>query len=114
MVKLNKYREVDNVDVLIDNRQDTFKFSRHSQYVNNDFDLHLLAENGVYPYDYMDCWGKFDEAELPPKDALYIELSKSHISDRDYDRAKIVWNILNHDLYVRTYVLLLIDVSETF
>ena len=84
-------------------------------------DLNLLTEKGVYPYDYMDNWGRFDECELPPKESFYSELTKTHISDQDYERAKTVWNNFNihdlgeyHDLYLATDVLLLTDVFENF
>ena len=30
-------------------------------------DLNLLTEKGVYPYDYMNSWNKFDETKLPKK-----------------------------------------------
>ena len=29
----------------------------------------------VYPYEYMDSWGKFDETSLPPKEAFYSNLN---------------------------------------
>ena len=32
--------------------------------LNNFF---LLLRKGVYPYEYMDSWEKFDETTLPPK-----------------------------------------------
>ena len=83
------------------------------------YDLNLLTEKGVYPYDYMDNWGRFDECELPPKESFYNELAKTHISDQDYERAKTVWSNFNirdlgesHDLYLATDVLLLTDVFE--
>ena len=28
----------------------------------------LLLGKGVYPYEYMDSWEKFDETSLPPKE----------------------------------------------
>ena len=40
----------------------TFKFS------NNDISKFiLLLRKGVYPYEYMDDWGKFNETTLPEK-----------------------------------------------
>ena len=69
LVKLNRYIEVDGGDVLIDNWQDNFNFSLN-KYVNNLHDLSLLTEKEVYPYDYIDTWGRFDDCELPPKESF--------------------------------------------
>ena len=80
----------------------------------------LLLRKGVYPYDYMDNWDRFTE-KLPPQDAFYNKLSDESISDDDYKHAQQVWDTFNckdmgdyHDLYLRTDVLLLADVFETF
>ena len=69
----------------------------------------------------MDSFEKFKETQLPSRESLYGKLNKTHISDRDYTQAKKVWekfNIKNfgeyHDLYLKTDVLLLADVFETF
>ena len=83
LVKMNKYIEIDGVDQLLENWKDHFKFSSRSKYVQNDHDLNLLTEKGIYPYDYIDNWDRFDEKELPPKESFYSELAKSHISDED-------------------------------
>ena len=40
----------------------TYKFSNHD---NNKFIL--LLRNGVYPYEYIDDWEKFNETLLPEK-----------------------------------------------
>ena len=81
----------------------------------------LLFRKGVYPYEYMDSWGRFTEPQLPPKEAFYSKLSDEHISDGDYGHAQKVWETFGcrslgdyHDLYLRTDVLLLADVFETF
>ncbi|KAK3772394.1 hypothetical protein RRG08_031418 [Elysia crispata] len=34
-------------------------------------DRELLLRKGVYPYEYMDSWGRFEETKLPPKEAFY-------------------------------------------
>ena len=41
--------------------------------MNNIFegDTDLLVRKGVYPYDYMDSFDKFNETELPPINEFY-------------------------------------------
>ena len=82
--------------------------------------LDLIAQKGVYPYDYMDSFDKFDE-KLPTKEQFYSILNDEHISDKDYEHAQNVWktfSILNmgdyHNLYLRSDILLLADVFENF
>ena len=36
--------------------------------------LKLLTDKGVYPYDYMNSWDKFDEIKLPKKEDFYSQL----------------------------------------
>ena len=54
----------------------------------------LLCRKGVYPYDYMDSWEKFNETKLPKKEEYYNSLKKQEISDEEYDFAKEVWSVL--------------------
>ena len=75
----------------------------------------------AYPYGYMNSWKKFEETSLPPKDAFYSRLNMKGISDQDYEHAQQVWNTMKkktlgcyHDTYLKTDVLLLADVFETF
>ena len=83
--------------------------------------MNLLTEKGIYPYDYMDSWDKFDEKELPTHECFYSELAGGNISDKDYKKTQIVWKHFElsnlgeyHDLYLKTDVLLLTDVFENF
>ena len=80
-----------------------------------------ILRKGVYPYEYMDEWNKFDEKELPVKESFYSNLMMEDISDTDYKHANNVFkkfDIKNlgeyHDLYVRSDTLLLADVFENF
>ena len=43
----------------------------------------LLSRKGVYPYDYMDDVSKFQEPQLPPKEAFFSQLTEEHISHED-------------------------------
>ncbi|XP_068712122.1 uncharacterized protein [Montipora foliosa] len=82
--------------------------------------LDLMSRKGVYPYDFMDSFGKFNE-KLPPKEEFYSILNDEHISDDQYKHAQNVWNTFNlknmgeyHDLYLKSDILLLADVFENF
>ena len=81
----------------------------------------LLLRKGVYPYEYMDSFERFNETYLPPKEAFYSKLKKSGIPDEDYAHAKQVWEAFEcenlgdyHDLYLATDAILLADVFENF
>ena len=117
LIKLNKY---DN-DRKLDYWTEHFKFTNRNPYVKDNYDLDLLTEKGVYPYDYMTDVSKFDETALPSKQAFYSYLYEEDITDEDYRRAQRIWehfNIKNigeyHDLYLMTDVYLLTDVFENF
>lgn len=58
---------------------------------NTNEQLKLASRKGVFPYDYIDSWSKYDEESLPAQDAFYSKLVDSHISDADYYHAKQVW-----------------------
>ena len=98
------------------------KFPRMYQFCNGDLNKFvLLLRKGVYPYEYMDSWEKFDETTLPPKEAFYSNLNLEDISDEDYAHAQKVWDVFEinnlgeyHDLYVQSDTLLLADVFENF
>ena len=40
----------------------------------------ILLRKGVYPYEYMDSWEKFNETSLPAKIDFYNELTLEDIS----------------------------------
>ena len=81
----------------------------------------MLLRKGVYPYEDMDNWEKFDEITLPPKEVFYSNLNLEDISDEDYAHAQKVWDVfeINNlgeypDLYVQSDTLLCADVYENF
>ena len=81
----------------------------------------LLLRKGIYPYEYMDSWKKFDDTSLPDKKAFYSKLNLEDIIDKDYKHAQKVWSKLEiknlgkyHDLHAQSDTLLLADVFENF
>ena len=80
----------------------------------------LLLRKGVYLYEYMDSWQRFDET-LPDKEAFYSNLNMEDITDVDYRHAKRLLKYFSnknigdyHDLYVQGDTLLLADVFDNF
>ena len=82
--------------------------------------LDLMVRKGVYPYDYMDSFEKFNH-KLPSKEDFYSILNDQHISNEDYEHAQNVWNKFSlknmgdyHNSYLKSDILLLADVFENF
>ena len=80
----------------------------------------LLLRKGVYPYEDMDSWDRFNKT-LPPRKYFYSELNKEGITDEEYAHGEKVWKKFNikdlgeyHDLYIQTDTLSLADVFENF
>ena len=101
----------------IDPKYDQLKYTS-SMFKNKK--LELMARKGVYPYDYMDSFDKFN-SQLPSKEDFYSILNDKHIKNEEYEHAKNVWNTFNlknmgeyHDLYLKSDILLLVDVFENF
>ena len=83
--------------------------------------FNLITRKGVFPYEYMDSFDRFEETQLPPKEKFYSSLTNESISDPDYQHAQEVWATFNcknlkdyHDVYLGSDVLLLADVFENF
>ena len=94
------------------------KFPSVYQYLNK---FVLLLRKGVYPYEHMDSWERFDETSLQLKKAFYSQLNLEDITDKDYNHGQNVWDVFEirnlgeyHDLYVQIDTLLLADVFEKF
>ena len=81
----------------------------------------LIVKKGVYPYEYINSYERFNETELPAIDEFYSTLNEEGIEDKEYEHAIKVWKTFNinnigeyHDLYLKTDVLLLSDIFEAF
>ena len=98
------------------------RFSNTYEFCDSDMDKFLiLLRKGVYPYEYMDGWDRFNEKTLPNKELFYSSLMMEDISASDYAHANNVFKKFNinnlgeyHDLYVRSDTLLLADIFENF
>ena len=51
----------------------------------------MLLRKGVYPYEYMDGWDKFNETSIPSKESFYSNLTMGNISETDYRHANNVF-----------------------
>ena len=68
----------------------------------------MLMRKGVYLYEYMDGWDKFNETSIPSKESFYRHANNVFKTFKlnnlgDY-----------HDLYVQSDTFLLADVFENF
>ena len=64
------------------------------QFEGDPYRRSLLTRKGVFPYEYMDSFERFNEESLPPKEAFYSKLKMEGISDEDYEHAQRVWESL--------------------
>ena len=98
------------------------RFANTYEFCNGDLNKFiLLLRKGVYPYEYMDSWQRFDKTSLRDKEALYSNINMEDITDVDYRHGKTVFEYLinknlgdYHDLYVQSDTLLFADVFENF
>ena len=125
LVSMAKYDNTDEGErskwVLRDNWQSNFRYSSKNDIIKTEKCLDLLTEKGVYPYDYMNSFDKFNDEHLPSKEQFYSRLTEEDITNDDYNKAKQIWKHFGiksmgeyHDLYLKTDVLLLTDVFENF
>ena len=92
------------------------------QFCNGDIiKFVLLLRIGVYPYEHMNSWERFNETSLLDKKAFRSELYLEDINDEDHTLYKKVFKELGlknlgdyDDLYVQCDTLFLADVFENF
>ena len=100
---------------LIDRSANTYRFC------NKDISKFiLLFRKGVYTYEYVDSWEKFNETTLSSKKAFYSELNLEDVTDKDCAHAQKIFEEFElknlgdyHDLYLQSDTLFA-DVFENF
>ena len=76
------------------------RFSNTYEFCNEDINKFiLLLRKGVYPYEYIDSWERFNET-LPDKEAFYSSLNMEDITDVDHRHAKRVFKSFNKKILV--------------
>jgi len=129
---INCYSFMDSMDFLAGSLADIAKDLVLS---NHDFPLmkkvgiykteeqkELLLQKGVFPYSIVrDHMQLYEMVSLPDKEAFFSDLTQTHISDEDYERAKRVFevfqcaNMLDYAfLYVQLDVILLAEAFLKF
>ena len=104
------------------NKELTKRLANIYEFCNEDINKFvLLLWKGVYPYEYMDSWLRFNKTSLPDKEVFYSNLHMEDITDADHRHAKRVFKSLDnknfgnyHDSYVKSDTLLVADVFENF
>ena len=83
--------------------------------------IELVKKKGVYPYKHFNSFKRFKESKLPDIGKIFSAFTDFGISEKEYQRACDIWKVFKikylgeyHDLYLKTDVLLLCDVFETF
>ena len=98
------------------------RFASTYKFCNKNLNKFIfLLRKGVYPYEYMDNWERFNETLLPSKESFYSNLNMENIDDIDYRHGNNIFKRFKfknlgeyHDLYVQSNTLLLTDVFENF
>ena len=98
------------------------RFASTYEFCNKSLNKFIfLLRKGVYPYEYMDNWERFNETSLPNKKSFYSNLNMENIDEIDYRHGNNVFKRFKlknlgeyHDLYVQSDTLLLADVFENF
>jgi hypothetical protein len=90
-----------------------------SRYPNADFKL--LLRKGVFPYEYLSSFDRFNDNELPPREAFFSTLRGEECVQADYDYAQLVWTSFGCrtfedylKLYLASDVYQLADVFQNF
>ena len=78
------------------NNELTKRFKNTYQFCETGINKFLmLIRKGIYPYEYMDFWNKFNQAKLPPMSNFYSELTMENITNSDNRHAQRVFKTFN-------------------
>ena len=73
-----------SLDSLVNNlAKGDHKFWGFEEY--SDKQRELLIRKGIYPYEYMNSWDRFNQTKLPSKGSFYSNLNMSGVSDKEYE-----------------------------
>ena len=76
------------------------KFSNIYQFCNGDINRFVLSLwKGLYPYEDMDSWKKFDKTTRSTKEAFYSKLNLEDVKDKDYAHVQKVWKVFEINNY---------------
>ena len=71
----------------------------------------MLLRKGVYPYEYMDNWERFNETSLPNKESFYSNLNMENIDEIDYRHSNNVFKTfklkIQENIMIYTYKVIL-------
>ena len=56
--------------------------------------LKLVKQKGVYPYEYMESFGRFFEYKLLDRCKFFSSLKDVCVSEKDNLKANNIWNVL--------------------
>lgn len=96
-------------------------FKHVKQLAKTPHQLKLLLRKGCFSYQYLDCESKLMNTQLPNIEDFYDIIKETGISADEYKHAQEVWRVFGCqnlkdylEIYVKTDVLLLIDIFENF
>ena len=68
------------------------RFGNTYEFCNKDINRFiLLLRKGIYPYEYIDSWERFDKTSLPDKEAFYNSSNVEGITVLGYSHTKRVY-----------------------
>ena len=95
------------------------EFNYNNYYTPEDWKL--CRSKGIFPYDYINSFDKFNETQLPTKDKFYSILNQSNITDQEYEPAQKMWNFYKcgnmgdyNDMHLKIDIYILADCFESF